>query len=197
MPRRGSQVLVGAAVAALALAATGCGGDGRVQAATASAGFVEGNGVVTLVPAEEREPAPDFSGPLLDGGTFDLAEARGDVVVLNVWGSWCAPCRSEAPGFAAVAADTADQGVQFVGVNTRDTTEGAQAFEDEFALGYPSVVDPDGRLLLAFRDTLPPAAIPSTLVVDREGRMAARVLGEMSQQSLSDLVEQVAQEEPA
>lgn len=188
---------MGAAVAALAVGATGCGSDGRVQPAAASAGFVEGNGVVTVVPAAEREPAPEFSGPLLEGGSFDLADAQGDVVVLNVWGSWCAPCRSEAPGFAAVAADTADQGVRFVGVNTRDTTVGAQTFVDEFALGYPSVVDPDGRLLLAFRDTLPPAAIPSTLVVDREGRMAARVLGPISEQSLADLVGQVAQEEPA
>jgi len=194
--RAGRRPVVGLLVAGAVLALAGCGGDGRVEPA-AEAGFVQGNGVVTIVAADERAPAPDFAGPLLDGGTFDLAQARGDVVVLNVWGSWCAPCRAEAPGFSAVAADTAADGVQFVGVNTRDTESGAQAFEDEFGLTYPSVRDPDGRLLLAFRDTLPPAAIPSTLVVDREGRMAARVVGPISEQSLADLVETVAAEEQA
>jgi thiol-disulfide isomerase/thioredoxin len=185
-----------ATLAVVALGLAGCGGDGRVEPA-AEAGFVQGSGVVTVVPPADREPAPDFSGPLLDGGTFDLADARGEVVVLNVWGSWCAPCRAEAPGFVAVAADTAADGVQFVGVNTRDTESGASAFEEEFGVTYPSVLDPDGRLLLAFRDTLPPAAIPSTLLVDREGRMAARVIGPISQTSLADLVDTIAAEEPA
>jgi len=185
-----------ATLVVVALGLAGCGGDGRVEPA-AEAGFVQGSGVVTVVPPADREPAPDFSGPLLDGGTFDLADARGEVVVLNVWGSWCAPCRAEAPGFVAVAADTAADGVQFVGVNTRDTESGASAFEEEFGVTYPSVLDPDGRLLLAFRETLPPAAIPSTLLVDREGRMAARVIGPISQTSLADLVDTIAAEEPA
>ncbi len=188
-----------AALAALVLAGgalVGCGSDGRVEPAD-SAGFVQGSGVVTVVPPGQRDPAPDFVGPLLDGGTFDLADARGDVVVLNVWGSWCAPCRAEAPALVAVAEATQDDGVQFVGVNTRDTTTAAQAFEKEFDVSYPSVVDGDGRLLLAFRDTLPPAAIPSTLVIDREGRMAARVVGPISETSLADLVDEVAQEPAA
>lgn len=171
----------------------GC-GDGRVEQA-AQAGFVSGSGVVTLIDPQDREPAPEFSGPTLDGGQFDLAAQVGDVVVLNVWGSWCAPCRAEAPGFVAVSEQTADDGVTFVGVNTRDTATAAQAFEDEFGIGYPSVVDPDGRLLLAFRDTLPPAAIPSTLVVDRQGRMAARVVGPITETSLLDLVSDVAEEQ--
>jgi thiol-disulfide isomerase/thioredoxin len=180
-------------VAALALA--GCGGDGRVEPA-AQAGFVQGGGVVTVIDRAEREPAPAFSGPTLDGGAFDLADQVGDVVVLNVWGSWCAPCRAEAPAFAAVAEQTADDGVVFVGVNTRDTETAAKAFEAEFGVPYPSVVDSDGRRLLAFRDTLPPAAIPSTLVVDRDGNMAARVIGPITETSLRDLVTEVA-EEPA
>lgn len=181
---------------AVAAVLAGCSGDGRVRPAEeSSAGFVQGSGVVTVVPVEDREPAPEFVGPLLDGGEFDLADARGEVVVLNVWGSWCAPCRAEAPALVAVAEDSADDGVRFVGVNTRDTDTAAQAFEEEFAVPYPSVVDPDGRLLLAFRDTLPPAAIPSTLVVDREGLMAARVIGPITQTSLADLVDQVAGEQ--
>lgn len=176
-----------------ALVLAGCGGDGRVEPA-AEAGFVQGGGVVTVVDATDREPAPEFSGPTLDGGKFDLAEQTGNVVVLNVWGSWCAPCRAEAPAFATVAGETADDGVVFVGVNTRDTETAALAFESEFDVPYPSVVDSDGRRLLAFRDTLPPAAIPSTLVVDRNGDMAARVIGPITEASLRDLVTEVAEE---
>lgn len=182
-------------VAVVGLALAGCGSDGRVEPA-AEAGFVQGGGVVTVIEADEREPAPDFAGSTLEGDTFDLADQRGDVVVMNVWGSWCAPCRAEAPALAAVADQTADDGVVFIGVNTRDTQTAALAFEDEFGVEYPSVEDSDGRLLLAFRDTLPPAAIPSTLVVDREGRMAARVIGPISESSLLSLVTEVA-EEPA
>lgn len=177
----------------MAMVLTGCGGDGRVEPA-AQAGFVSGGGVVTLIEPQNREAAPPFFGPTLDGGEFDLSAQSGNVVVLNVWGSWCAPCRAEAPGFVAVSEQTAEDGVVFVGVNTRDTPTAAQAFEDEFGISYPSVVDPDGRLLLAFRDTLPPAAIPSTLVVDREGRMAARVVGPITETSLADLVTDVAEE---
>jgi len=180
------------ALAGLA-ALAGCGSDGRVEPA-AEAGFVQGGGVVTVVDADEREPAPPFSGRTLDGGQFDLAEQAGSVVVLNVWGSWCAPCRAEAPAFAAVAEETTDDGVVFVGVNTRDTETAAKAFEAEFAVPYPSVVDSDGRRLLAFRDTLPPAAIPSTLVVDRDGDMAARVVGPITETSLRDLVTTIAEE---
>jgi thiol-disulfide isomerase/thioredoxin len=174
------------------LVLAGC-GDGRVEQA-AEAGFVQGGGVVTVVDPADRQPAPAFSGPTLDGATFDLADQRGDVVVLNVWGSWCAPCRAEAPDLVAVAESTADDGVVFVGVNTRDTETAARAFEDEFDVPYPSVVDADGRRLLAFRDTLPPAAIPSTLIIDRNGDMAARVVGPISETSLQDLVAQVAEE---
>ncbi|HEU0213815.1 MAG TPA: TlpA disulfide reductase family protein [Jiangellaceae bacterium] len=157
--------------------------------------YVQGSGAVTLVPADTRAPAPDFGGPLLGGGDFDLAAARGDVVVLNVWGSWCPPCREEAPDLQAVNESFDGQGVQFVGVNVRDNDVDAQAFEREFGLTYPSVVDENGSRLLAFRDTLPPTSIPSTLVVDRQGRMAASVLGQITEASLRDLVSSIAAEQ--
>jgi thiol-disulfide isomerase/thioredoxin len=179
--------------------ATAC-SDGQVQRSD-SAGetrYVEGSGVVTIVPPDERQPAPDFSGPLLSGdGQFDLAQARGKVVVLNVWASWCPPCRSEAPALQAVSVELADQNVQFIGVNVRDNRTDARAFEQEFGLTYPSVVDTTGALLLAFRDTLPPSAIPSTLVIDREGRLAARVLDEVTETSLGDLVADISTEDSA
>lgn len=194
--RRGSVVLV--AGLALAVGLGGC-SDGQVtrNSSSENIGYIEGDGVVSIIPPEKREPAPEFGGPLLgDEGEFTLADAAGDVVVLNVWGSWCPPCRKEAPDLQAVYEELADDGVRFIGVNTRDgqTETAALAFEEEFGITYPSVVDPHGEALLAFRETLPPAAIPSTIVVDRQGRMAARVLGPIGRVSLRDLVADVVAE---
>jgi thiol-disulfide isomerase/thioredoxin len=188
-----------AAVVVSLVVVAGC-SDGQVQRSESAAQtrYVEGRGVVTILPPDERQPAPEFSGPLLDGtGEFDLAQLRGDVVVLNVWASWCPPCRSEAPALQAVSTELVDQDVRFVGVNIRDNQTDARAFEQEFGLTYPSVVDTTGALLLAFRDTLPPSAIPSTLVIDREGRLAARVLDEVTETSLRDLVADIAAEDTA
>jgi thiol-disulfide isomerase/thioredoxin len=190
--------VIAALVTSLAVV-TAC-SDGQVQRSDSAAQtrYIEGSGVVTIVPPDERLPAPAFSGPLLgDTGEFDLAEAKGDIVVLNVWASWCPPCRSEAPALQAVSTELADQNVQFVGVNIRDNETDALAFEQEFGLTYPSVVDTSGALLLAFRDTLPPSAIPSTLVIDRNGRLAARVLDEVTERSLRDLVTDIAAEDTA
>jgi thiol-disulfide isomerase/thioredoxin len=192
---------IAAAASLLVLGLAGC-TDGQVtrEGDADNIGYIEGDGVVSIISPDERDPAPEFGGDLLaDGGTFDLAEAIGDVVVLNVWGSWCPPCRKEAPDLQAVHEELAGDGVRFVGVNTRDgqTETAALAFEREFGVTYPSVFDPNGEALLAFRDTLPPQAIPSTLVIDREGRMAARVLGPIGRASLRDLVSDIADEESA
>lgn len=180
----------GASLAALLLA--GC-SDGQVtrDGDTENIGFIEGDGVITIVAPEDRADAPEFGAPLLGGeGDFQLDQALGEIVVLNVWGSWCAPCRKEAPDLQAVHEEYADDGVRFLGVNTRDgqSETAALAFEEEFGVTYPSVVDPHGEALLAFRETLPPAAIPSTLVIDREGRMAVRILGPIGRASLSGIV---------
>ncbi|NEE00325.1 TlpA family protein disulfide reductase [Phytoactinopolyspora halotolerans] len=198
--RAGRLLAAAVATGALVLSLAAC-SDGQVSrnSETDNIGYLEGDGVVNIIPPQDRKPAPEFGGPLLgEDGEFQLADARGDVVVLNVWGSWCPPCRKEAPGLQAAYEDLQDDGVQFIGVNTRDgqTETAALAFEEEFAITYPSVVDPDGEALLAFRETLPPSAIPSTLVVDREGRMAARVLGPISESSLRDMVADIAAEEP-
>lgn len=178
------------------LALVGC-SDGQVQRNGDGSGqtrYIEGDGAVTLVPQAQRDAAPQFGGPLLGGGEFELADARGDVVVLNVWGSWCPPCRKEAPDLQRVSQALADQDVRFVGVNVRDNETDARAFEREFGVTYPSVVDETGSLMLAFRDTLPPTSIPSTLVVDRDGRMAANVIGRITEASLRDLVNDIAAE---
>lgn len=195
---------VGAVLAVLtALLLSGC-SDGQVQRTddTAQIGYIEGTGAVTTIAPEERDPAPEFGGPLLgsdgddgeDGGEFWLADAVGEIVVLNVWGSWCPPCRQEAPALQAVYDALADEGVRFIGVNTRDNETDAKRYEDEFGVTYPSVVDTDGRRMLAFSDTLPPNAIPTTLVIDRDGNVAARVLGAITEASLRDLITDILDE---
>lgn len=190
------RALIVVGVVALALAGCSDGQVGRSDDDGGQQGYIEGDGVVTTINPADRVAAPEFTGELIDGGDYALAEALGNVVVLNVWGSWCPPCRKEARGLQAVFEELQPDGVQFVGVNTKDTERRATAFEDEFGITYPSVFDPDGVDLLAFRETLPPAAIPSTLVIDRQGMLAARVLGPIGEASLRDLVADIAAEDP-
>jgi thiol-disulfide isomerase/thioredoxin len=161
----------------------------------AEQGYVSGDGTTTIVAEAERKPAPDLTGTTLDGQSFALADHLGDVVVLNVWASWCAPCRAEAEDMQKVSSELADKGVQFVGLNTRDSQAAADAFVDRFGLTYPSVVDTDGSRQLLLRDTLPPAAIPSTIVIDRQGRVAGRAIGEVDRSRLLGMIEPILAEE--
>ena len=179
-PRRLAAVLV----VCLGLAA--CGGAADADPGT---GFVAGDGSIVLLAPDDRVSAPDLEGQTLDGAAFRLADYRGKVVVLNVWASWCAPCRAEAPVLEEAWIDLQDKGVQFVGLDTRDTIAAAQAFVDNYGITYPNVVDTDGQLQLLFGDSLPPQAIPSTLVIDPQGRVAGRILGRVSESTLLGLIE--------
>lgn len=179
------------------LVLSGCGGQTATGAADTGTGYVAGDGSAVVLPVSERQPAPDISGPTLEGGTWSMADHLGQVVVLNVWASWCAPCRAEAPALEQVSAETADQGVQFVGLNTRDTEAAAKAFVANYQLTYPNLVDDDGSLQLAFRDTLPPQSIPSTVFIDAQGRVAARVLGEIDRSRLQGIVDTLVAEQVA
>jgi thiol-disulfide isomerase/thioredoxin len=177
--------------ALLALAAVaGCGGD---VGSSGEQGFVSGNGAITALPVADRAAPGEVSGRTIDGEPLSLADYDGQVVVVNVWGSWCAPCRAEAPMLADAARDLADQDVAFLGIDSRDPSESAaRAFVRRFDIPYPSIYDQQGSTLLAFRGTLSPNAIPSTVIVDRQGRVAASVLGEITRTTLYDLVEEVA-----
>jgi thiol-disulfide isomerase/thioredoxin len=186
---RSRRVAVTAAAAAVVLLLAGCSSSSQASGSGSDRGFVAGDGSLVLVPADQRVPAPDLTGQTLDGQTFSLRDHIGDVVVMNVWASWCAPCRAEAPTLAALAADYAHDDVQFVGLDTRDSDVSARSFVARQGIGYPSVVDSDGRLQLLFGDSLPPQAIPSTLVIDRQGRVAARALGKVSDSTLRGFVE--------
>lgn len=184
---------VGAAAAALALTACSSGG---TSGGSGQTGFVTDAGGIATVKAADRKDGPRLDGETLEGKKLDVDSYRGKVVVLNIWGSWCPPCRAEAPNFAKVAKDTAGQGVQFVGINTRDHSKGpARAFEQNYGVPYPSLYDPAGRLMLRFpKGTLNPQAIPSTVVLDRKGRIAARSLKALSAPDLHKMIDPLVAE---
>jgi thiol-disulfide isomerase/thioredoxin len=165
-----------AAVAATLLIA-GC---GRDQPASALLG------AQTFAPAE-REPLPPLSGPTLDGGTLDIASLRGKVVVLNAWASWCTPCRAEIPAFVALAKSSAASDVAVVGLDVQDDDAAARDFAADFAMTYPSIVDTAGSVLSTIPG-VPPSAIPSTVVLDRDGRIAARIIGGADATELDQIV---------
>ena len=182
-----------AGFACLAVVA-GCSSAGGASNSGSQSRFVAGDGSVVLLPVDERKPAPDITGTTLTGEPFALADYRGKVVALNVWASWCAPCRAEAPALNQVSTELEPMGVQFIGLDTRDSKASAEAFVRRFDVPYPNVWDPDAQLQLAFRDTLPPQAIPSTLLIDRQGRVAGRILGEVDRTQLRDLLTELANE---
>jgi thiol-disulfide isomerase/thioredoxin len=196
--RRAQAAAATAAAAALLLSACGSDGDGGGGASAAGSGtnFVTSTNGIATVAKGDRHAAPRLRGKTLDGGQLDTADYKGQVVVLNVWGSWCAPCRAEAKNFVKVAEDTKDQDVRFVGINTRDTsTQPALAFEKEEGIEYPSLYDPTGRLLLRFeKGTLNPQAIPTTLVIDRDGKIAARAMQPLSEDKLREMLDPVLAE---
>lgn len=142
----------------------------------------------------ERAAPVEFAGTTIAGKPISLADFRGHVVVVNVWGSWCAPCHAEAPVLAKVSADSAARGVRFIGIDVRDNPASALAFDRMYGITYPSIDARDGQALLAFRDSIPPAAVPSTVILDRQGRAAARVIGQVHEATLRAILEPVLAE---
>lgn len=184
----GRRVLLTSLVVAAAAPLVGCAQDPEQRGAPTGAGTVE-----TYL-GDERKPAPAMSGELVNGERFDLEALRGDVVVVNIWGSWCAPCRAEAPDLEATYQATKDLGVSFVGVAVRDGRDAAGAFIDGFGLTYPSLFDPASRVVLAFRD-VPPSVVPATILIDRDHRVAAVFRKVVTQRELEAAVRAVATED--
>ncbi|MGW3013822.1 TlpA family protein disulfide reductase [Streptomyces sp. NPDC001219] len=185
--RRVTLLTAGAAVAALTLSACGDGASGG----SAQTRFVQGKNGVDTVRKAERQAAPELSGESTTGKKLDVADYKGKVVILNVWGSWCGPCIAEAPNFSKVANETKDKGVQFLGINTRDSEKSqATSFEEEHKVPYPSLFDPTGRLMLRFpKGSLNPQSIPSTIAIDRHGKIAARSIGPLAEDDLRKMVD--------
>ena len=169
----------------IALALSSCGGGGS---SIAEESFVSGNGSVSYIKPSDRIAAPALSGMTLSGKNYTFNV--GQVAVVNVWASWCAPCRAEAPTLAALSEKYTD--VAFMGILTRDNPVNAEAFARRFALPYPTLID--DSVLIGFRKSLPANAIPSTVLIDKRGDVAARISGEVTFASLSELIEKVSAE---
>ena len=157
---------------------------------TGDDGFIGGSGEITFVDPGKREPAPDLAGTDLDGKKISTADYAGKVLVVNLWGSWCNPCRKEAPALKKVSDELADQNVQFIGLLTQDDPAAANAFNAKVGITYPSIDDPNGRLQASFADSLPSMAIPTTWVIDANGKVAARAMAELTAPTLRALIDQ-------
>lgn len=158
-------------------------------------GYISAPGTLVTEAPDQRLSGPRLTGVLLDRSPFDSTVWAGHIVVVNFWGSWCPPCVAETPELVRVANATHGQGVRFLGVDIRDDRASATAFVRRFHVPYPSLFDPSNRQALAFRG-LPPNAVPTTFVIDRSGRIAARALGRINAQQLSAVITTLQQERP-
>ncbi|GAA2814337.1 TlpA disulfide reductase family protein [Kitasatospora sp. CM 4170] len=197
-PRPRVAAAAAATAAAAALALTGCSSSGSSGSGDGQIGFVSAKGSnISKAEVGHRQDAPDLSGSTLEGTPVKLADYRGKVVVLNVWGSWCGPCRAEADDLQRVWEKYKDQGVQFLGINTRDPEiTNAVRFEQEKGVTFPSLYDPAGTQLLKFpKGSLNPQSVPTTIVVDREGKLAARAVGGQTDDALESVLQPVLAEQ--
>ena len=188
----GRRLRVAAAVTALAALAALAGCTSSSGNTVSGQNYQAGDGTITVLSPDQRKPPGELRGKTIDGQDVDLADYRGKVVVLNVWGSWCPPCQQEAPALQAASVALAPKGVKFLGINTKENGNqaAAAAFERAYGITYPSLFDsPD--YLLALRGVVAANAIPSTVVVDAQGRIAARISGPTTKETLVDLVDDV------
>ncbi|CAN2218443.1 TrxA Thiol-disulfide isomerase and thioredoxins [Candidatus Nanopelagicaceae bacterium] len=164
---------------------TGCGNGGDSKAQES---FIAGDGAVTFIDKSDRIAAPKLSGTTLYGEQYTYEV--GKIGVVNVWASWCAPCRAEEPALSAMATQNPD--IAFIGILTRDNPVNAEAFSRKRGMTYPTLID--DSLLLGFRKSLPANAIPSTVVIDQNGNVAARISGAITVASLTEIIDKVRAE---
>jgi thiol-disulfide isomerase/thioredoxin len=169
---------------ALVLTLTSCSAGGT--SSNSENAYVSGDGSAIVLNESERVLAPPLSGETLDGTNFN--SEPGKITVVNVWASWCSPCRAEAPTLEEFAIKNPD--IQFVGILTRDNLTSAQSFVKRFKLTYPTLID--DAIIPSFRGTLPANAIPTTIVIDTKGRVAARISGQVTVSTMREVLEKVS-----
>lgn len=198
--RRSRRVHVALGAAALSLSLltlSACASDPLAEQYRAGSGknYIAGDGSITEIVPENRGEPVIFSGIDQSGRAIDSSSFAGNVTVVNFWYAGCAPCRQEAPLLERAAESTSATGAHFVGINVRDQAETVATFNKEFGVTYPSIIDTEGGAQLAFSTNVPPNAVPTTLVLDRQGRVAARILGALADVSiLTTLVTDIANE---
>ena len=186
--RRRAVPRLSAAALAAVLALSGCAGGTEIESGGEEDRFISGDGSATVFDTGERQAAPDVTGTTFEGDDLALSDYQGQILVLNVWASWCGPCRAEQPVLDEVHTEYGDLGVDFLGVNIKDNETAARAYTDDKGVLYPSLHDQPGEIPQAFRETVPPRAIPSTLVLDPNGDIAARVIGPTTYGQLTELL---------
>lgn len=192
--------------AALAVALVGsvaaCSESGPIASPTAhpsdviGQNYQSGDGSVKTWAVADRGAPVDLTGTDFEGAAVDIAQWRGDVVVINNWYAGCPPCRAEAPGLVRLANQESAAGVRWIGINGVDDAGAAQAFQRTFSVPYPSIQDTDGRAVAALQGSVPIQAVPTTVVLDRQGRVAARVLGQADESTLKVLIDGALAESP-
>lgn len=197
--RRSRPLVALLAALAAALVLAGCADTGGAAGAGGSedvpgAGYVSGDGTVETFAPAQRGESVELTGTSYDAEEIDLADLRGQVVVMNFWYAACPPCRKEAPDLAELSNTYADQGVQFLGVNHTDAPGTAQAFERTFDIPYPSLHDEESAGVAAMQGVVPLRAMPTTVVLDTEGRVAARILGLAERSILATLIDETLDE---
>src|SRR5690554_1834675 len=190
---------VAASVIVIALTLTGCSAnDPLAEQYREGTGqnYISGDGSWLEIPPGNRGEPIRFDGVTEAGETVSSTDHAGDVLVVNFWASYCVPCRVEAPDLEALSREWADDGVTFLGINTWDEPETALAFSRTYGVTYASIMDAaSGSAQLAFAGNVPPSALPTTIVLDRDGRVAARILGQLQAKSiLAGLIKRVAEE---
>jgi thiol-disulfide isomerase/thioredoxin len=192
-----SLALVIMLVASMALSLMGCAQDPLAEQYRAgdNKNYIAGDGTVTEFAVDQRPSFEAWSGVTESGFGLESQALEGKVVVMNWWYSACAPCRAEAPDLVALYDEFNPQGVEFVGVNVRDSAETALAFDRNFGIEFPSVMDAQsGSVSLAFTGVVSPSAVPTTIVIDKNGQVASRILGRIDAGILSTLIETVLDE---
>lgn len=192
---RGRRAVAALVAAGTALTLAACSGGGTSDDAdVAGQGYVSGDGSFTQWAADDRKGPVEIAGTDFAGAAVDLADWRGDVVVLNTWYAECPPCRAEAPDLVDIATEYADQGVRLLGINGVDDAGAAESFQRTFDVPYPSIDDRDKGAVAALQGIVPIQATPTTVVLDREGKVAARIVGLAEGSTLRALVDEVLAE---
>lgn len=174
-----------------------CAKDSGNDTDVANQGYQSGDGSVRTWNPDERGESVVLTGTDYEGNAVDTATMDGDIIVLNTWYAACPPCRVEAADLLEVATEREAEGVSFLGINRTDDAGAAQAFEREFGITWPSIDDASGSAIATLAGVVPIKAVPTTVVLDREGRVAARVLGQVEKSTLNSLIDDVVNEDEA
>jgi thiol-disulfide isomerase/thioredoxin len=194
MRRKIAALLGVAAIAGAVLPLAACTGSDAVSTGTGDYRFVTGNGLGTVIPEAKRHKAGEVTGSLLDGGTFNLASDLGKVTVVNFWATWCSPCVVETPQFDSVYREYKNKGVTFVGIDTKEADRSApRSFVKDNKISYPIVFDENGETAVELGN-IPAGGLPFTVLIDKQGRVAAVYLRSMAPNDLKPVLKQLTAE---